>query len=82
MLCRFCVHGVAVTADIEKAFLMVSVVKKDRNVLHFLWVKDAFVDQLDIVELKFTQVVFGVASSPFLVNATICYHMSRPNPTL
>ena len=41
ILCRFHVHRVAVTVDIEKAFLMVSVVRKAHNVLVFLWFKDA-----------------------------------------
>ena len=38
LLLRFRVHRVALTADIEKAFLMVSVSKDDREVLRFLWV--------------------------------------------
>ena len=81
ILCRFRVHRVAVTADIEKVFLMVSVARKDRDALHFLWVKDAFADQLDIIELRFTRVVFGVSSSPFLLNATIRYHLEQYEQT-
>ena len=34
---RFRVHNVALTADIEKAFLMVSVSEEDRDILRFLW---------------------------------------------
>ena len=64
-------HCITVIADIEKAFLMVSMSRKDRDVLRFLWFKDPFADQLDIVEMRFTRVVFGVSSSPFLLNATI-----------
>ena len=40
ILLRFRVHRVAVTADVEKAFLMVSMAEKDRDVLCFLWVDD------------------------------------------
>ena len=40
ILLRFHVHKVALTADIEKAFLMVSVAEEDRDVLRFLWVED------------------------------------------
>ena len=36
ILLRFRTHRVALTADIEKAFLMVSVAKRDRDVLRFL----------------------------------------------
>ena len=81
ILCRFRVYRVAFTADIEKVFLMVSVAQKDCNVLRFLWVKDAFEDQFEIIELKFTRVVFGVASSPFLLNATRRYHLEQYEQT-
>lgn len=40
ILLRFRSHRVALTADIEKAFLMISVTEKDRDVLRFLWVDD------------------------------------------
>ena len=81
ILLRFRVHRIAVTADIEKAFLMVSVAAKDRDVLRFLWFDDVFADQSDVVELRFTRVVFGVSSSPFLLNATIRHHLEQYNQT-
>ena len=62
-------------ADIEKAFLMVSVNVKDQDALRFLWVKDIQKEPLDLQVLRFTCVVFGVASSPFLLNATIRHHL-------
>ena len=34
----FCIHRIAITTDIEKAFLMVSIGKEDRDVLQFLLV--------------------------------------------
>ena len=52
-------------ADIEKAFLIVSVRKEDREVLRFLWVKDPKSDVPEVTVLRFTRVVFGVSSSPF-----------------
>ena len=74
ILLKFRVHRVAVIADIEKAFLMVSVAKKDREVL---WVDDILADQPKITELRFARVVFGVSSSPFLLNATLRHHLER-----
>ena len=77
ILLRFCLHRVAVTADVEKAFLMVSVAKGDRDVLRFLWVDDVLSDQPNLIQLRFTRVVFGVRSSPFLLNATIRHHLEQ-----
>lgn len=54
-----------------------SVSKTDRDVLRFLWVKDVNKTSAEIVTLRFTRVVFGVSSSPFLLNATIKHHMMK-----
>ena len=40
LLLRFRSYRIALTADIEKAFLMISVDEHDRDVLRFLWVDD------------------------------------------
>lgn len=77
ILVRFRLHQVALVADIEKAFLMVSVDKKDMDVLRFLWVDNVHADLPNLQVLRFTRVVFGVASSPFLLNATLRYHLEK-----
>ena len=59
------------TADIEKTFLMVSISEEDRYALRFLWVDSVTSDQPRIRVLRFTRVVFGVTSSPFLLNAML-----------
>ena len=85
LLMRFRIHKVAITADVEKAFLMISVSEPDRDTLRFLWVKNICADDPVITELRFTRVVFGVSSSPFLLNATIQHHLEqylRTNPDL
>ena len=46
ILIRFQAYRVAVSADIEKAFLMVLVEKSDRDVLRFLWVHNVEVEPL------------------------------------
>lgn len=45
ILLKFHVHRVAVTADLEKAFPMVAMAKKDCDVVCFLWFDDTFSDQ-------------------------------------
>ena len=77
ILLRFRTHRIPLTGDVEKAFLMISVAEQDRDVLRFLWFNDATQDDPDMIELKFTRVVFGVSSSPFLLNATIKHHLEK-----
>ena len=74
---RFRAYKVAVVADVEKAFLMVSVSEEDRDALRFLWVEDIEKTPLAPVPMRFTRVVFGVSASPFLLNATINHHLKK-----
>ena len=77
ILIRFRSFKVAIISDIEKAFLMVSIAEVDRNVLRFLWVDDISKKEPEIVVLRFTRVVFGVSSSPFLLNVTVAHHIGQ-----
>ena len=45
--------------------------------LRFLWVKDINDEELQLVKMSFTRVVFGVSASPFLLNATIGHYLSQ-----
>ena len=75
ILLRFRMYEVAITADIEKAFLMVSIAPEDRNALRFLWIDDYKKDFPEIVEKRQTRVTFGVNSSPFLLGGTVGEHV-------
>ena len=77
ILLRFRTHKVALIGDVEKAFLMVGITEADRDVLRFLWFDDAMAEAPTPVVLRFARVVFGVSSSPFLLNATIQHHIER-----
>ena len=81
ILVRFRAHRVAFTADIEKAFLMISLAPEDRDFVRFLWVDDPSNPDSELQLLRFTRVVFGVTSSPFLLNATVRYHMESHTAT-
>jgi len=81
LLLRFRTHKVALTADIEKAFLQVGLQPTDRDVTRFLWLKDLTKpptkDNLQIY--CFSRVPFGVISSPFQLGATILLHLTSWN---
>ena len=76
ILLRFRVHKVGLIADVEKAFLMISIAEIDRDVLRFHWVSDMEEDPPSLQTLCFIRVVFGVSYSPFLLNATIEHHLN------
>ena len=77
LLLRFRSYSIALTADVEKAFLMVAVADHDRDVLRFIWIDDINKNKPELQVFRFTRVVFGVSSSPFLLNATIKFHLDR-----
>ena len=76
ILIGFRVQPIAVVANIEKVFLMTVVKEEDRDVLRFLWVDDVNSAEPKIVENRFSRVVFGATSSPFLLNATLLKYIT------
>ena len=70
-LIRFRYHKIALLADVEKAFFMISVSPCDQDVLRFLWLDDILKNNPRTITYRFCRVVFGVTWSPFLLNATI-----------
>ncbi|XP_046841993.1 uncharacterized protein LOC124436110 [Xenia sp. Carnegie-2017] len=77
ILLRFREQRIALIADIEKAFLNIEVHERDRDSLRFLWVDDVLRNNLNLVVYRFCRVVFGVNSSPFLLNSTLRHHISK-----
>ena len=75
LLLRFRSYPIALTADVEKAFLMVAVNSEDQDILMFLWVDDITKEEPKLVTYRFARVMFGISSSPFLLNATIKFHL-------
>ena len=56
---------------------MVAVEEEDRDALRFLWVNSVEQEEPTVRPLRFTRVVFGVCSSPFLLNSTIRHHLEQ-----
>ncbi|XP_064479221.1 uncharacterized protein LOC135392441 [Ornithodoros turicata] len=78
VLLRFRKNTVALIADIEKAFLQISLAEADRDALRFLWYTSTpRVGQPlpDVEVLRMTRVPFGATSSPFLLAGTVRHHL-------
>ena len=79
LLLRFRCHPIAIIADVEKAFLNIGLQIQDRDVTRFLWLKDPKNPNPDgnLQIYRFCRIPFGVISSPFLLTATISYHLKK-----
>ena len=67
LLLRFRVFNIAITGDIEKAYLQISVSTEDRDYLRFLWFDDIYKDNPEILKYRFTRIIFGATCSQFLL---------------
>ncbi|XP_018307562.1 uncharacterized protein [Mycetomoellerius zeteki] len=75
LLSRFRENKIGLIADIRKAFLQISVASKKRDVMRFLWKRSQGPDEFVIY--RHCRVVFGIASNPFLLGATIDLHLKQ-----
>ncbi|GFT65524.1 uncharacterized protein TNCV_649251 [Trichonephila clavipes] len=72
---KFRLRKFGITADIEKAFLQIGLQEKYRPFLRFLWWENDDKEKTKIYQHK--RVVFGITSSPFLLEATLEYHLKQ-----
>ena len=71
MLARFRINNVAIVADIKQAFLQVMVAAEDRDYLRFLWWKNSFDENSEIIKYRFNRILFGATCSQFLLNGVV-----------
>ena len=74
-LVKFRWHRIGLTADIEKAFLMVAINEKNKDMVRFLWLKEPNDPNSELVQLRFTRLVFGLRPSPAILSSTIRHHL-------
>ena len=79
ILLRFRVHKFGFTTDIEKAFLHVKLQEDDRDFTCFFWLSTPENPESEFDVYRFKVVLFGSASSPFMLNATVRLHLSNQN---
>jgi hypothetical protein len=64
-------------ADIQKAFLQITIKEEERDTFRFLFERDEKEEHF-----RFSRVPFGVESSPFLLGATLECHYDQQSPEL
>lgn len=72
VLVRERMHPVAVTGDLQKAFLQVRIRESERDALRFHWRED---EHSELRILRFTRALFGLGPSPFLLGGVIETHL-------
>ena len=77
VLLRFRASNLGLIADIEKAYLQISVTPKECNYLQFLWYDDIAKENLKIMKYRVTRVIFGETCSQFLLNGIIKMHAEK-----
>ena len=74
---KFRVHPVALTADVEKAFLQIQIKPDDRDMLRFLWLDDVTLPDPCIVQFRFCRLPFGLRPSPSILGGTVRKHLEN-----
>ena len=74
LLLKFRANSIALTADIEKAYLQISVLPEHRDFLRFLWFMSDDVNETEIKKFRFCRVIFGATCSQSLLTATVNNH--------
>ncbi|XGW03187.1 hypothetical protein V3C99_014858 [Haemonchus contortus] len=79
MLLRFRTGKFVLLSDVEKAFLQVHLHEEDRDFTRCLWLKNVMkpVTEDNLVVYRFRRVTFGINASPFLLSATIHFHLDN-----
>lgn len=75
LLIKFRSNPIALTADIEKAFLMVGMKKEDKDMLRFLWFDNPLRDDPTTIVLRFNRLMFGLRPSPSILGSVIQFHL-------
>ncbi|GFT68058.1 integrase catalytic domain-containing protein [Trichonephila clavipes] len=79
LIISFRLNTIAITADIERAFLQISLRDEDRDAVRFLFpdIRSNQTDPYKFQVYRFKRVMFGVNVSPFLLSATIKRHIEN-----
>ena len=82
IILHFRLHPIGFCTDIEKAFLHIWLHKDDRDWIRFLWLSNPSDPDSELQTYRFKVVLFGAVCSPFMLNATLHYHLSKYRNTV
>ena len=85
ILLRFRSHQVGIIADIERAFHQIAIDERNIKFLRFLWFDNITNNVPAITQCRFTRLMFGLRSSPVILNGIIQTYLTRyllTEPTL
>ena len=73
----FRIHNIAITSDLEKAYLQIFVAPEHRNYLRFVWYQSLNDADLEIIKYRFTRVIFDACCSQYLLNVIVKTHLQK-----
>ena len=76
MLLKFRIYPIILTADIIKAYHNILIDPSERDYTRFLW-KENGDPKNDLIIYRFNRIPFGLASSQFILNGTLQYHILK-----
>ena len=77
LILKFRLYKIAMTSDIEKAYLQIRVREEDRHFMRFLWYSDVFTESPTNEKFQFCRVMFGLAPSQYLLNLVVRKHGTK-----
>ena len=77
ILVRFRAYKYSLRSDSKAAFLNIRIAEEGGDFLRFLWVSNIKENEHKVSLKRFTSVMFELNCSPFLLGATIKYHMEK-----
>ena len=80
VLLRFQTGKIGLVGNNKQAFLQVEIAEQHQDFVRFFWFKDINEMPPKVTSLRSTRVVFGLTSSPFLLNGTIKIDVSKYLP--
>ena len=76
ILLNWRLYPIAIACDIKSAFHQLLLCEQDRDSTRFLWRRNGDLDN-PLIAYRSNRVLFGLSSSPYLLCATIIYHLSK-----